>query len=401
MKHAPSLVLALLLLYPRPGAAQCATTNYSPGSVWAPDYVWLNSAPSMQNSGDAFAASTAASYWKYACAGYGQSMGTSIPLTSRPLRGSYSVVTVNYVPGYYGLNPTQCGGFTGSPGAFQSSIDLYQYALSPSGAQFTCSQAPGGYGGLVAHELGHFYGLNNSDCDTNIMSNINGFSHYVSGEECQLANQTDSVNLEINPSDCNQPCAQTCGSTMGYCPAYPESPIVLNIRGGDIRLTGPEVLFDIENTGTPQLMGWTKADHETAFLALDRNGSGSIDNGSELFGNRTILPDGSGADNGFLALGWYDRPENGGNGDGIIDRRDSVYERLRLWFDDNHDAVSQPAELHTLAAMGLDSISLNYRVSRMTDAFDNEFLYRGTARITNRNGVKREITVYDVYFRTQ
>lgn len=393
-------MLVLPFLYQRPGEAQCASSNYSPGTVWSPDYVWLNSAASMQNSGDAFAASTAAGYWKSACGSYGQSMGTSIPTTSRPFSGSYGVVTINYVAGYNTANPTYCADFSGTPGGFSTTINVYQYANSPSGAQFTCGAAAGGYGQIIAHELGHYYGLNNSDCATSVMSNVNNQAHYVQGEECQLANQTDHVNVEINPSYCNEPCAQSC-SQLGNCPAFQESPIVLNVKGGEIRLTGPEVFFDIQNTGVPQLMGWTEADHETAFLVLDRNGNGTIDNGSELFGNKTILPDGSGADNGFLALGWYDRPENGGNSDGIIDRRDAVYGRLRLWFDDNHDGVSQPSELRTLAEMGIELISLNYKLSRKTDLFGNNLLYRASARITRPNGASREIVVYDVYFRTE
>jgi hypothetical protein len=156
------------------------------------------------------------------------------------------------------------------------------------------------------------------------------------------------------------------------------------------------VKFDIAGTGNPIQMSWTAKGADNAFLALPGI-DGLVHNGKQLFGNFAFQPP-SDHPNGFLALAVYDDPKNGGNGDGIIDSRDVIYPYLRLWIDTNHDGISQPEELHTLASMSVNSISLDYKLSQKVDRYGNGFRYR--ARVNPDEATDVGKIAYDVFFVT-
>jgi hypothetical protein len=180
----------------------------------------------------------------------------------------------------------------------------------------------------------------------------------------------------------------TC-SCLG-CDTCGGSPVVIDVNGDGIVLTGASdgVDFDLNGNGTRDRLGWTVAGSDDAWLALDRNTNGTIDNGAELFGDFTPQAAASNK-NGFLALAEFDKGSNGGNGDGVIDDRDAIFSSLRLWQDVNHNGVSEPAELHTLESLNVKGLELEFKESKRVDQFGNEFKYRAKVRDTAQATVGR------------
>ncbi|MEM8962031.1 MAG: hypothetical protein AAGD38_11155 [Acidobacteriota bacterium] len=163
-----------------------------------------------------------------------------------------------------------------------------------------------------------------------------------------------------------------------------DDPLLFSFDDDELSLTDVSrgVEFDHDGDGFTEPTAWTAARAREAFLVLDRDGNGWIDNGLEIFGDETSQPT-SDDPNGFRALAVFDDALSGGNEDGRISADDRIFDELELWFDTNHDGRSQENELMPLGSH-IVSIDLGYWPSTEVDRHGHLLAYRSVARGTNQ-----------------
>ena len=159
-----------------------------------------------------------------------------------------------------------------------------------------------------------------------------------------------------------------------------KDPLVINFEGPAAQLTETKYQFDIDSDGTEDQIHFVKP--KSGFLALDRDGNGTIDNGGELFGAKT--------GNGFAELSVFD--EDGNN---FIDSGDSIYDRLRIWSKDA-DGTDQ---LMALGQRGLGAIHLGH-IATPFDIKDADNQLQGAVRSSsfylNENGSAGSVQQIDL-----
>ncbi len=154
---------------------------------------------------------------------------------------------------------------------------------------------------------------------------------------------------------------------------WPRDPIILDLDGNGLETVGlaSNVYFDFDADGVLTKTGW--AGPNDALLVWDRNGNGSIDTGAELFGDFTVLPNGTLAPNGFAALAALDS-----NGDGILDASDPAFAELKLWRDTSQDGQTGAGELISLADAGIVSLNLAHSLKNQRLANGNQLTREGS-----------------------
>lgn len=208
--------------------------------------------------------------------------------------------------------------------------------------------------------------------------------------DCSTLTECDFGGVPKNP--CVYPGTDGCADNYlpgNHCCCW-NSPIIFDVDGRGYHLTGPRqgVLFDIVGKGVRSWVAWPAEGSTNAWLVLDRNGNGLIDNIKEMFGNRTVQPPPPLGQkrNGFLALAVFDTPREGGNWDGVLDARDVAFTRLRLWQDLNRNGMSEAIELKPLVDFGITGIDLTYKAAFREDGNGNKFVLRAKVFDSRNSG---------------
>ncbi len=124
-------------------------------------------------------------------------------------------------------------------------------------------------------------------------------------------------------------------------------PLVINLDTDVAQLSDQKFYFDIDGDGKQDEI--SQLDGRSGYLALDKNGDGVINDGSELFGTTS--------GDGFADLAKYDE-----DGNGWIDENDAIWSKLQIWCkDENGKDV-----LYRLADKGVGAICLQNTTTDFT-----------------------------------
>jgi len=157
--------------------------------------------------------------------------------------------------------------------------------------------------------------------------------------------------------------------------ADPVDPIMIDLGKNGFKLgeLGEGIYYEVLGDGTLYKIQWVKKFSDEAFLINDINRNGSVDNGSELFGNGTklILENNNLATNGFIGLAQYDHLLLGGNEDGYISSEDNIWTSLSLWLDSNADGISTSDEILSLSDFGIFELNVTPKENNRRDPAGN------------------------------
>lgn len=151
-------------------------------------------------------------------------------------------------------------------------------------------------------------------------------------------------------------------------------PVVLDLDGDGVEFVSSHagVLFDYNADGVAESTAWVGADD--ALLAIDKNGDGRVNNGSEIIFGGNGLSDLQGV------AAHYDS-----NKDGQLDNADIAYSSFGIWQDSNSNGITDPGEFQSLSEAGILSISLVSDGISYAAAGEEVFV-RGEAIFTRANG---------------
>lgn len=136
-----------------------------------------------------------------------------------------------------------------------------------------------------------------------------------------LVKTTDGRNIDFN-IEVSMSRAFMQEMNMLECEDYIKTdPLIINLDSNITSVSDQKFYFDLDQDGTKEQVSF--AGKNSGFLALDKNGDGIINDGSELFGTKS--------GDGFRDLSQYDE-----DGSGWIDENDSVFSKLKIWTKDEN-----------------------------------------------------------------
>ncbi len=170
-------------------------------------------------------------------------------------------------------------------------------------------------------------------------------------------------------------------------------PLILDLNGNGIMTTTVEngTYFDFKEDGFKEKTAW--ADNGDGILVYDIDGNGTIDNAGELFGDRTLLANGTYARNGYEAIKQYDTDKNG-----QINADDEIFNKLMVWMDADNDGITDKGELKSLTDLQVQSIGIAYTQTSITDANGNTIL--GQTDVTLTDGSKISMATFNLQNQT-
>lgn len=137
-----------------------------------------------------------------------------------------------------------------------------------------------------------------------------------------------------------------------------KDPLVINLDGSAPQLTDSRFAFDIDADGNKDNI--SSLSPGSGFLAIDKNGDGVVNDGTELFGPRS--------GNGFVELAQYDK-----DGNKWIDENDSVYSKLRIWTRDASGKDSLSTLMgNNIGAIYLENVSTSFEIKSSTNQLQGE-----------------------------
>lgn len=126
-------------------------------------------------------------------------------------------------------------------------------------------------------------------------------------------------------------------------------PLVINLDTDVASLSDQTFFFDIDADG--EMDEVSRLGAGSGYLALDKNGDGVINDGSELFGTAS--------GDGFADLAKYDE-----DGNGWIDEGDAIWNKLKIWAkDENGNDVLYRLEDKGVGAICLKNVSTDFTLT--------------------------------------